>query len=67
MVVVSRLATPVAVSATWPVTAPRARSAITAERTATFRAIVPQRLRVSGFATTASNPATSRARAPTTS
>ncbi|KAL4996146.1 hypothetical protein BDV10DRAFT_187372 [Aspergillus recurvatus] len=67
MVVDSRLATPAAVSATWPVTAPKARSATTAERQATFRATVPRRPRVSGFAISASNPATSRARAPTTS
>ncbi|KAI9368072.1 hypothetical protein BJX61DRAFT_247357 [Aspergillus egyptiacus] len=66
MAVVSRPATPVAVLDTWPATAPRDRSATTAERSATFPATALQRPRVSGFATTASNPATSRAPAPTT-
>ncbi|KAL4912162.1 hypothetical protein BDW62DRAFT_31137 [Aspergillus aurantiobrunneus] len=67
MAAVSRPATPAAVSATWPVTALMAKSATTAERSATYHATVPQRPRVSGFATTASNPATSRVPAPTTS
>ncbi|BCS24760.1 uncharacterized protein APUU_41204A [Aspergillus puulaauensis] len=67
MGVASRPATPVVVSAIWPVTALMVRSATTAERSATFRATVRQRPRASGFATTASNLVTSRVPAPTTS
>ncbi|KAL2836825.1 hypothetical protein BJY01DRAFT_51961 [Aspergillus pseudoustus] len=62
-----RLATPAVASATWLAIALTVRSATTAAKLATFLATAPQRPRVSGFATTASNPATSRAPAPTTS
>jgi len=64
-VVVSRLVTLVVALGTWPVIAPRDRSATTAVKSATSLVTVLQRPKVSASATSASNPAMSRLLVPT--